>query len=434
MITFGTLSKIVSGVIGFWSFVLLLGMVFLFALGFRRIRQNGLAEVITLLCGTALTYIMLQSILGANDNLVSHPFAIKIIREFSEIPAWVVVLICLLLTISEVFFFVKNVKWEHTHITDVSLKEAVDSLPAGVCAYEDSGRVVLKNAVMEKISNAIAKEVLLNGLLFEQSVEAYDSTDMVGRKKVLLLPDGFVYIFSKEKITFEGSNLTLLTAFDMTEEYEKIQILLQKKKSVQELNSQLVEYNRDIVSIITEQEILNAKVKIHDELGAGLLAIRHYLINGGGNKEKEEIINKLNRNIEFLQSEMAESRQDEYILMFSTANALDVRIVVDGELPEGEPNKHIIATAIHECFTNTLRHAKGDLLRIQVIDSSDDSENIGEKNVVVIFTNNGEKPSGEITEKGGLASLRSMVEGIGGAMKISTSNGFELRICLPKGD
>lgn len=311
MITFGTLSKIVSGVIGFWSFVLLLGMVFLFALGFRRIRQNGLAEVITLLCGTALTYIMLQSILGANDNLVSHPFAIKIIRKFSEIPAWVVVLICLLLTISEVFFFVKNVKWERTHITDVSLKEAVDSLPAGVCAYEDSGRVVLKNAVMEKISNAIAKEVLLNGLLFEQSVEAYDSTDMVGRKKVLLLPNGFVYIFSKEKITFEGSNLTLLTAFDMTEEYEKIQILLQKKKSVQELNAQLVEYNRDIVSIITEQEILNAKVKIHDELGAGLLAIRHYLINGGGNKEKEEIINKLNT-VEYVTDEVPWHEDEMY--------------------------------------------------------------------------------------------------------------------------
>lgn len=426
MTVFGMIPNSIYALIGVLTFFLFMGMAYLFAMSFSKSRRafpiKYYVRIASLLVGMVITYIMLQCIMGANDNKNNNPVVIRMIRAFSGVPILYVLLICVFLIVVEITLILESIKWDKTHITANSLKEAVDSLPAGVCAFEDNGRVILKNAIMDKISLAITGEMLLNGLSFELGMKKYPLKNVMGEKKVYTLQNGTVFIFSREELCLNKRKLILLTAFDMTEEYGKTQILLQKRRSVQELNARLVAYNRDIVSIITSQEILNAKVKIHDELGAGLLSIRHYLVSGGGEEEKEEIIEKLNQNMEFLQREMVENPQDEYLLMFSTANALDVRITIDGELPEDEPNKHIVATAIHECFTNTVRHAKGDLLNIRV------RENGG---VLLEFTNNGDQPTDAIVEKGGLASLRSLVEGVGGTMNIDVRNGFKLSIILP---
>ena len=426
MIDFGALPMQVLAIIGCWIFVLFLTMVFLIIMESQRGRSKEYLEIILISTCALIEYLLLQLIMGsASESQAGTTVLRKMICTLEATPVVYIVLLSIVLSVVTATLMKRNYKWNRTHITDFSIKEAVDLLPAGVCAYEDSGRVFIKNAVMERLCHAMTGETLLNGVLFEQSVVAYPTKEVMGDKTVYILPDEEVIIFSKETLVIDGNGLTLLAAFDMTEEYAKTQILLQKRKAVQELNSKLVSYNRDIVSIITSQEILNAKVKIHDELGAGLLAIRHYLVNGGNRDEKEKIIDKLNQNLGFLKSETVKDEKDEYLLMFTTANALDVRIVVEGELPEDEPSKHIVATAIHECFTNTVRHAKGDLLHIRVAD-----EEPGKREV--IFTNNGEQPTSNIVERGGLASLRSLVEGIGGSMKTDIEEGFRLQINLPE--
>lgn len=425
MISFGALPMPVMAIIGCWIFVLLMAMVFLLVVEFQRGRVRSRIEVFLILVGVIVTYLILQIIMGAANDSHANTTVLRImVNTFKIIPVIYIVILCILLSLATAVLIQRCNKWNRTHITDYSIKEAVDLLPAGVCAYEESGRVFIKNAVMERLCLAMTGESLFNGLTFEKSVPDYPSKEVMGNKTVYILPDEEVIIFSKETLVIDGNNLTLLAAYDMTEEYAKTQILLQKRKAVQELNSKLISYNRDMVSIITSQEILNAKVKIHDELGAGLLAIRHYLINGGDWNEKEIIIEKLNRNLGFLQRELIKEEKDEYLLMFTTANALDVRIIVDGELPDNEPDKHIVATAIHECFTNTLRHAKGDMLSIRVIEKEDGSE--------VIFTNNGDQPTKAIIERGGLASLRSLVERAEGTMKTDIEEGFRLSIYLPK--
>lgn len=426
MIDFGALPRFASTLIGCWVFVLFLGMVFLLIMESQKGRLKSYPEIILISICAFILYFLLQLIMEVVDVTQVKTAAFrKIVLVFDSTSVVYIVLLCIVLSLATAVLMRRDYMWNHTHITDFSIKEAVDLLPAGVCAYEDSGRVFIKNVVMEKLSQTMTGEPLLNGEVFEKGVLSYPVKETMGDKTIYILPSEEAIIFSKETLVIDGNRLTLLAAFDMTEEYAKTQILLQKRKVVQELNSKLIDYNRDIVSIITSQEILNAKVKLHDELGAGLLAIKHYLIKGGDNDEKERIVDKLNRNLDFLQREMVKDEKDEYLLMFTTANALDVRIELDGELPATEPNKHIVATAIHECFTNTVRHAKGDLLHIRVEDNEQGTSE-------VIFTNNGEQPIADIVERGGLVSLRSLVEGAGGSMKIDIEDGFRLRICLPE--
>ena len=110
--------------------------------------------------------------------------------------------------------------------------------------------------------------------------------------------------------------------------------------------------------------------------------------------------------------------------MKKTAAQLGVKVTVQGSLPQAEPQKHAAATAIHECFTNTLRHAHGDELRIS-------SEEQGDR-YLICLTSNGEQPAGPIRETGGLKSLRELTEYIGGTMELSYSPVYTVTLILPK--
>ena len=426
MIEFSALPTPAMAFIGCWILALFLGMVFLLFMQGQKGRTKRVSEIMHISILAIIAYLLLQLVMGSVKETQANTAVLReMIYIFENTPVMYIVLLCILLSAVAAVLMRRDYKWNRTHITDYSIKEAVDLLPVGVCAYADSGRVFIKNTVMERLCREMTGEQLFNGVLLEKRVDSHPEKKVMGDKMVYILPNEEVIAFSKEMLEIDGNRLTLLTACDMTEEYAKTQILLQKREAVCELNSKLISYNRDIVSIITSQEILNAKVKIHDELGAGLLAIRHFLIKGGDRDEKEQIIARLNQNLSFLQRDIIKSEKDEYLLIFTTAKALDVRIIVEGELPEAEPDKHIIATAIHECFTNVVRHAKGNLLHIRVTEKE-----LGKKEIV--FTNNGEKPTGVITERGGLVSLRSLVEKSGGSMKtdVDTNEGFRLHIYL----
>ncbi|MCQ2533952.1 MAG: hypothetical protein MJ172_05225 [Clostridia bacterium] len=419
---FGTMSKTLLSFIGFWSFALFLGTILILSLEFNKSKKSPLKIFVSSIVAI-ITYILFQCETGIYYNHVTTPHLLDLINTASSIPFCFILFICISITIEEILFVKSNIIWEKNNITSNSIKEAIDTFPVGVCLYDKNGRIMLKNTTIEQLCILILDEALFDGLLFENELKNYPATDTLGDRKIIILKDNSVWTYTKQGITIDGDSFDLLTFMNLTEEYEKTQILLSRRKAVQELNVKLAEYNRDIVSIITSQEILNAKIKIHDELGAGLLAIRHYLMNGGNKKDKEEIVARLNRNIEFLQNESVSNNQDEYQLMFSTAKTLDVSISVIGELPADEPYKHIIATAIHESLTNTIRHARGNTINI-VAKRTDET-------IKIIFSNNGEQPNKIVTEGSGLSSLRKMIEEISGTMKITTDNGFILNIILP---
>jgi glucose-6-phosphate-specific signal transduction histidine kinase len=51
---------------------------------------------------------------------------------------------------------------------------------------------------------------------------------------------------------------------------------------------------------------------------------------------------------------------------------------------------------------------------------------------IAVITNNGAQPSGEITEGGGLSSLRRKVEDAGGGMKIVSRPEYRLILTIPR--
>ena len=244
---------------------------------------------------------------------------------------------------------------------------------------------------------------------------------------MIVLPDGEARKLDESEIPYEKHTVRMLLAFNITEAYRKTRELTKMREKVEHLGVQLQKVNREIVALTAEREVLNAKVKIHDELGSDLLAVKRYLVNGGTEEEKAELMESLIRSVSFLKNDTSTTPvRDEYELLHSMAEQLGLTISITGELPQSEHHKPIIATAIHECMTNTLRHAHGDELHIEV--SGDDEM------LAAIFTNNGDQPAGEIMEKGGLKSLRELIEEAGGSMTIQTNPVFAISIQLPKED
>ena len=108
--------------------------------------------------------------------------------------------------------------------------------------------------------------------------------------------------------------------------------------------------------------------------------------------------------------------RSSYDAVLKAAKDVGVNIVLDGTLPEAEPQRSVLLAAIGECITNTFRHAEGDTLTIRCREGE------------MVFTNNGKAPEGPVVEKGGLANLRRLAEDAGAEMTVESSPVFRLTI------
>lgn len=388
----------INGLIGAWILLLLWLYVFLIALNIYMKQKK--IDVI-LICTVIFTYILLQ-------------FHIRSIIIF--IPRYVLALICLGLSILGIYRVRQAYIWQREHITNLSVKQAVDKIPFGVCYYNKQGRILLINQTMSKLCEEIMGESVQNGVRTFEKILSMGS--------VIHMSDDRAISVQSQKCFIDAEEVELVTAFDITEEYKKTNILMQKEEELKELNNKLLSYNREMVSVIALREVLNAKVKIHDELGSSLLATKKYLLRGGSIEERNHLIEGLRNNVRFLRQESEEIVYDEYEMIMNTAVDIGMKVEISGELPNDERNRHIVATAMHECLTNTIRHAGGDTLYVEVTDRHDIYR--------IVYTNNGTAPDAKVSEKGGLNSLRNLVEQAGGTMLITVIDKFTLTIELPK--
>ena len=107
-----------------------------------------------------------------------------------------------------------------------------------------------------------------------------------------------------------------------------------------------------------------------------------------------------------------------YQTKFTSAKSIGVTVELSGTIPESESVRIILAHAVQECAANTVKHAEGDRIMIDISDTG------------IVITNNGRPPKGTIAESGGLLSLRRKIEAMGGTMLIESDPAFALHIQL----
>lgn len=110
--------------------------------------------------------------------------------------------------------------------------------------------------------------------------------------------------------------------------------------------------------------------------------------------------------------------------ILASAAGIGVSITIEGTMPEGEEQSYLLMTAIMECATNTVRHARGSEMAVRLFE--------GKNMLSVRIENNGIQPKGDIVEGGGLSDLRRRIEKAGGSMNIQSRPIYRLTITLPR--
>ncbi|MBR1599926.1 MAG: ATP-binding protein [Lachnospiraceae bacterium] len=314
--------------------------------------------------------------------------------------------------------------------TPSSLQEGLDQLPDGLLLCTDEGMPLLVNRKMQDIMFNIFGEdsygrvnahMINEDNLLQRGIKVIDNESgyviILGDKTVWNIKE-FDMPSEKNAFVFHRSaGMKEVLAFDVTELYEKRKELEVRNEHLVKINSQIREYGKMLDESIREQEMLAAKVRLHDDVGRCLLALRAYLSNDNGDRKKLVELWKTTVSILKMESERIES-DNRMTILDKAAAAVGVSIIYDGDIPKELEN--LCATAIHECLTNTVKHADGSKLFV-LFD--------GDKDCFTFeITNDGKVPDVEIKETGGLHNLRRVVENEALIMEIESLPRFVLRI------
>ncbi len=410
-------------VLGVISFVLLSFCIF----GLVRLAVSKLGRVF------AVSYLLFILILLTSsfyfDAAVNSKNADGFLSAFSSLfgalPLWsFILLLSLTAAGAAAVTVVVGIRIKRS-LTPASLLEGLDEMPDGICYSDESGASVLMNRKMQHIINAaLGAEFTGTEQLKDISAEKLCPgcrTETKGDGTYLILPDETVWDMRTGSVRYGKERFDECIAYDVTEQYGKSLEMQKRNEHMRTVNEQIRAYSREMDAIIRDRELLDAKIRIHDDMGRALLSLRSYL--GKQERDREALTTLWRVTVSVLRCETApDVSADRMTALSDAAEAVGVRLHFDGEIPKGGVTEKIYAAAVRECLTNTVKHADGGNLYI-----SSQSEN---GCFTVKIKNDGRPPSKPVVETGGLLTLRKSVVRAGGEMSTEWENGFELTIKL----
>lgn len=365
-------------------------------------------------------YIVVAGIL-----LVAEYFFLQLISEMAHsglggklnertFPAWVVLM--LVITWISIAMAVSFRHWKKNHITPMSVKDSIDMLHAGLCYWEDGGRVVLANKQMDEICLALTGAPLLNGEYFYENIGP----------ECQKLPDGTIKLFVHSMVDFADKQIHELVATDVTELYKKNELLEQKTLSLQKMNENLRNYNQQIEETVRKQEILDTKIYIHDEMNH-LMLLTTAMTETDLPEEDFGAVLTLWRNNAVLRGNEAETNREggTGLEIEKLAQLLGICVkwtnLTPGEVPKRL--REILIMIIREAIANAVKHAEAETVMIDI--------SIAEKELSMSISNDGRKPEGDIKAGGGLSNIRRIVEMQRGSLEVTVRKQFVLSVKIP---
>ena len=399
----------------------------------------------------AAVFIILQSMADVSlcANEADPRFSLPAVI-LKDVPWIIVALVMVVIFAAEVLCLVAVNRAGRDKLSPGSVKESLDALPDGVCFFSEDGRILLSNRRMQHISSDITGIGILNGEKLWRCIEEKSVKTDVSDGLVILTSDSKVWNVRRSEIEAEGNRINEIVALDVTEQYELRRELEERNERLNSVNERLRIFSRDMSRLTAEKELLDAKIKVHDDLGRSLLAFRAYLTAEPSKRDRSKLLPLWRYVISVMKKETAPS--EEWDAIEKTAESLHIQIEINGDLPAGLADlpvsgevRSAIMAAIRECLTNTARHARGDrlfvLIKCGAEQGADHAPTSGSPSasgtapcddaphgIRIEITNNGRAPLVPIQEAGGLSNLRHMVERAGGIMTIESSPQFLLRL------
>lgn len=356
------------------------------------------------------------------------------IREGREV---LIILPIPLWTFWDMFFILNGyliyevLKWnrQKKELNCNSIKQAIDLLPNAICYFLPSGAVKLCNLQMYRLFHCLAQSDLQCFNELQKALEACNEKSAVTRiserTQTYLFPDGKAWLYTQNDVVAKDGVTYMESMFiDVTEMYEKKLELEEQTKQLRDMSIELKQLSDNVLILAKEKEVLSAKTHLHDQMGAGLVAVRQSL-------QQDRMTGNIDDAICLFQKAVSAIRDDnenslgrsDFAEFMKDAKSIGVQVRLNGDLPEPGEIYRVFMIAMWECLTNSARH--GDATELSVTIQEND------KIVTVRITNNGMLPRGDIKPKGGLANLYRNVINCGGNMEIQSKPEFALTMTIP---
>ena len=343
----------------------------------------------------------------------------------------------LLFMARSIFLIAEDRKYLHTHLSAMSVHDAVDTLSDGIMFAARNGSIMLQNHAMMEIMHRIFGNEILNADTLWDMIIGYEDTDSI---KHILLEDGIVFRMGDESWNFTRNRLTdgkyvftqiqavCITELDKInrELEDNTEFLRENAKKTEQL---LINYEQ----VQTEQEILRARSAVHDVMGQRMAIINqfiHQMDNKGSmSPDEQESMMVVLENL--LKEGITDKIQDPAGMLEGlkdSFNVIGVMLVIKGTLPEDYVIAMTIVKIIREAATNAVRHGNADMIEVFIRRDFNNAEASDGYSVTV--SNNGDIP-GAIVEGTGFKGMNYYLQSAGGLMTIDKSKQFTINAWIP---
>ena len=404
---FGDMPDVARGFLFIWLIgIFILGLCNLFHSVQIKQRRHIVISVVLL----AIEYFLLQII---SDILHRHAEKENVGLSYTlgriHVIWWIALIAGTMVISITLASFLRH--WKEEHITPMSVKDSIDMLDAGLCYWEDGGRIILSNKKMDEICLALSGEMLLNGEKFYNYLMS----------ECIPMPDGTIKYFFHNPAEFEDKQIHELIAADVTELYKKNELLEQETISLQKMNESLRRYNQNIEETVRKQEILDAKVYIHDEMNRLMLVTTANAETPTTEEDFKEILTLWRNNAILLGTESNQSRVNTDITEVNQlAELLGIQLGWQGEQPWTVPDsiREVFIMVAREAIANAVKHAEAKNITIAI--------HKNDEKLFIEISNDGKLPTGKISLGGGLTNIKRMVEEKKGQFKVEVNEQFNM--------
>ena len=342
--------------------------------------------------------------------------------SFGRLSFYIYLAIVLSLTLLITYLGIYFIIWNHNHIIYSSIINAFDAFLIGVLYFDENDTILLVNNTMADIFSYLDIKEKFNSASFKEFVN----------NKIITLKNGETYHFSISQITIERKKhyfskikyvapIYEVIAKNVTEINNKINILKEDNERIITNNKLLVAYHEQMPEIIRHQEILKAKINIHEEMNE-LLISTVYLLDNDDQELRKDILNKWKNNALLLSKENENSvNQDMINDLITLSKSLGIQIDFHhlDDIKELEIRKLFIMVG-KETLLNVAKHTKDKKLIIDVIKK--------ENHYVMTFANKEGSTNKNIIYGSGLTNIEKHVTQLNGKMTIINDDNFIVKL------
>ena len=237
-------------------------------------------------------------------------------------------------------------------------------------------------------------------------------------------PNGSALRFSEHEITDrDGQRYTEVIAADVSELMAVRTQLDAENARLDAANEALRTLGEEMADIVREEEILNMKIRVHDDIGYSLLSVRRAYWQCENMEQLHTLAEQWRTTIRLLHADAPDAPIDALDYAKRRAKELGAEVELTGIFPKETAARELVSLAIRECTSNCIRHAGGTMIFADC--------RLAQHTAVLTITNDGSIPEAPISEGGGLSGLRRRVEQAQGTMDIQSRPRFALTIQLP---